>query len=230
MTIAAARALRNEDVCFVGIGMPSAASNLARLTHAPGITLIYESGTIATKPDVLPLSIGDGELCDDRADHGVGAGDVPLLAAGRPHDRRLPRRRADRPLRQSQHHGGRRLRQAEGAAAGRRRRAGDRVGLRRDLHHHGAVEAQLRRQARLHHLDGPRRGRRPPRAARPQDQGPDQARHRPLHLRAGPADEGNDGDVDPSRRHARADRRQHRLAGALCGECRRRPSRRPPTS
>jgi glutaconate CoA-transferase, subunit B len=64
MTIAAARALRNDDVCFVGIGMPSAASNVARLTHAPGITLIYESGTIATKPDVLPLSIGDGELCD----------------------------------------------------------------------------------------------------------------------------------------------------------------------
>jgi glutaconate CoA-transferase subunit B len=63
MTIAAARALRNDDVCFVGIGMPSAASNVARLTHAPGITLIYESGTIATKPEVLPLSIGDGELC-----------------------------------------------------------------------------------------------------------------------------------------------------------------------
>ncbi|MFL5068282.1 MAG: CoA-transferase subunit beta [Xanthobacteraceae bacterium] len=64
MTIAAARALRNDDVCFVGIGMPSAAANLARLTHAPDITLIYESGTIATKPNVLPLSIGDGELCD----------------------------------------------------------------------------------------------------------------------------------------------------------------------
>jgi glutaconate CoA-transferase subunit B len=56
MTIAAARALKSEDVCFVGIGMPSAAANLARLTHAPGITLIYESGTIATKPAVLPLS------------------------------------------------------------------------------------------------------------------------------------------------------------------------------
>src|SRR5215217_6972298 len=64
MTIAAARALRNEDVCFVGIGAPSAASNLARLTHAPDITLIYESGTLATKPSILPLSIGDGELCD----------------------------------------------------------------------------------------------------------------------------------------------------------------------
>lgn len=64
MTVTAARALRASDVCFVGIGAPSAACNLARLTHAPGITLIYESGTIDTKPDVLPLSIGDGELCD----------------------------------------------------------------------------------------------------------------------------------------------------------------------
>jgi glutaconate CoA-transferase, subunit B len=64
MTIAAGRALKSNDVCFVGIGMPSAASNLARLTHAPDITLIYESGTIGTKPAVLPLSIGDGELCD----------------------------------------------------------------------------------------------------------------------------------------------------------------------
>ncbi len=63
MTIAAARALRNDDVCFVGIGAPSAACNLARLTHAPDITLIYESGTIGTAPSILPLSIGDGELC-----------------------------------------------------------------------------------------------------------------------------------------------------------------------
>ncbi len=64
MTIAAARALSNDDVCFVGIGAPSAACNVARLTHAPDITLIYESGTIGTAPDVLPLSIGDGELCE----------------------------------------------------------------------------------------------------------------------------------------------------------------------
>jgi glutaconate CoA-transferase subunit B len=64
MTIVAARALRSTDVCFVGIGAPSAACNLARLTHAKGITLIYESGTIGTEPEVLPLSIGDGELCE----------------------------------------------------------------------------------------------------------------------------------------------------------------------
>lgn len=64
MTVAAARALTNEDICFVGIGLPSAACNLARMTHAPRLTLVYESGTIETKPQVLPLSIGDGELCE----------------------------------------------------------------------------------------------------------------------------------------------------------------------
>src|SRR3954463_1466079 len=64
MTIEAARRLKNGTVCFVGIGMPSAAATLARLTHAPDIVLIYESGTIGTKPDVLPLSIGDGELAE----------------------------------------------------------------------------------------------------------------------------------------------------------------------
>lgn len=62
MTIAAARRLRDRDVCFVGIGLPSAACNLARLTHAPELVLIYESGTVGARPTVLPLSIGDGEL------------------------------------------------------------------------------------------------------------------------------------------------------------------------
>lgn len=64
MTVAAARALRNGDVCFVGIGLPSTAANLARLTQAPDVVLIYESGTIGAKPDILPLSIGDSELVD----------------------------------------------------------------------------------------------------------------------------------------------------------------------
>ena len=62
MTIAASRLIRDHSSCFVGIGLPSAAANLARLTHAPDAVLIYESGTIGTKPNVLPLSIGDGEL------------------------------------------------------------------------------------------------------------------------------------------------------------------------
>ncbi|MGY4878462.1 CoA-transferase subunit beta [Vreelandella aquamarina] len=64
MTVTAARALENGMTCFVGIGLPSEAANLARLTHAPEVVLIYESGTLQTKPDILPLSIGDGELCE----------------------------------------------------------------------------------------------------------------------------------------------------------------------
>jgi glutaconate CoA-transferase subunit B len=63
MTVEASRSVANDDVCFVGIGLPSAACNLARRTHAPDLTLIYESGTIGARPSVLPLSIGDGELC-----------------------------------------------------------------------------------------------------------------------------------------------------------------------
>jgi glutaconate CoA-transferase, subunit B len=64
MTIAAARMVRNGAALFVGIGLPSAAANLARLTHAPDTILIYESGAIGTRPRVLPLSIGDGELAE----------------------------------------------------------------------------------------------------------------------------------------------------------------------
>ena len=64
MTVTAARALRDGLTCFVGIGLPSGAANLARATHAPGLVLIYESGTIGTKPDRLPLSIGDGILAE----------------------------------------------------------------------------------------------------------------------------------------------------------------------
>ncbi|WFM71661.1 CoA-transferase subunit beta [Halomonas sp. CKK8] len=64
MTVTAARALENGMTCFVGIGLPSEAANLARLTHAPDVVLIYESGTLQTKPEVLPLSIGDGELAE----------------------------------------------------------------------------------------------------------------------------------------------------------------------
>jgi glutaconate CoA-transferase, subunit B len=64
MAIEAARRLRDGSVCFVGIGLPSLACNLARATHAPNTVLVYESGTIGAKPAVLPLSIGDGELAE----------------------------------------------------------------------------------------------------------------------------------------------------------------------
>jgi glutaconate CoA-transferase, subunit B len=75
MTVAAARALRDGDVCFVGIGLPSTAANLARRTHAPGLVLVYESGCIGSKPTRLPLSIGDGELATT-ADAVVGVPEI----------------------------------------------------------------------------------------------------------------------------------------------------------
>jgi glutaconate CoA-transferase subunit B len=75
MTVAASRALRDGTSCFVGIGVPSTAANLARRTHAPGLVLIYESGTIGAKPSRLPLSIGDGELAIT-ADAVVGVAEI----------------------------------------------------------------------------------------------------------------------------------------------------------
>jgi glutaconate CoA-transferase subunit B len=64
MEVNAARELAGSRTCFVGIGLPSTAANLARATHDPGLVLIYESGTIGSRPTRLPLSIGDGELAE----------------------------------------------------------------------------------------------------------------------------------------------------------------------
>ena len=75
MTVAASRALHAGQSCFVGIGLPSTAANLARRTHAPDLLLVYESGTLGAKPDRLPLSIGDGILAET-ADAVVGVPEV----------------------------------------------------------------------------------------------------------------------------------------------------------
>ena len=75
MTVAAARALADGAVCFVGIGLPSKAANLARRTHAPALVLVYESGTLGSKPPTLPLSIGDGMLAET-ADAVVGVPEI----------------------------------------------------------------------------------------------------------------------------------------------------------
>jgi len=62
MVVSASRYLQNGAIVFIGIGLPSLAANLARRLHAPDISMIYESGTLDTKPDRPPLSIGDDEL------------------------------------------------------------------------------------------------------------------------------------------------------------------------
>lgn len=67
MTINAARLIRDRDVVFVGVGLPNLAANLARRTHAPNITMIYEAGVIGAQPARLPLSIGDPTLVSGAA-------------------------------------------------------------------------------------------------------------------------------------------------------------------
>lgn len=61
-TIAAARRLATAGTVLIGVGRPSLAALLARRVHNPGLVLIYESGTIGSKPKRVPLSIGDDEL------------------------------------------------------------------------------------------------------------------------------------------------------------------------
>ena len=62
MCVLAAREIKDGDVVFVGIGLPNLACNLARATHAPNMTLIYESGAVGAVPDRVPPSIGDPAL------------------------------------------------------------------------------------------------------------------------------------------------------------------------
>ena len=85
MTVAAARALPDGATCLVGIGLPSTAANVARRLHAPRLVLVYESGTIGSKPASLPLSIGDGILAET-ADTVVGVPEMfnYWLQPGRP--------------------------------------------------------------------------------------------------------------------------------------------------
>ena len=59
MIVAAARELAGQRVCFVGVGLPNIAVNLARLTVAPELELVYEAGVFGARPARLPLSIGD---------------------------------------------------------------------------------------------------------------------------------------------------------------------------
>ena len=59
MIVAAARELAGQRVCFVGVGLPNIAVNLAKRTVAPELELVYEAGVFGARPARLPLSIGD---------------------------------------------------------------------------------------------------------------------------------------------------------------------------
>jgi len=62
LTISAARELRDDGLCFAGIGLPMLAANLARRTFTPNLVLVYESGAIGADPAHPLLSTGGGEL------------------------------------------------------------------------------------------------------------------------------------------------------------------------
>jgi glutaconate CoA-transferase, subunit B len=162
MIVAASRALHDRATCFVGIGKPSTAANLARATHAPDLVLIYESGTIGAAPDRLPLSIGDGVL----ADTATSVVSVPeifnyWLQPGRIDVGFLGAAQLDRFANINTTVIGA-LRRPEGAPARCRRRPGDRRVVRRGGGRRRAVPALVRREGRLRHL-----GRLRVRAGRP---------------------------------------------------------------
>ena len=204
MTIAAARALTNEDVCFVGIGAPSAACNVARLTHAPDITLIYESGTVGTRPDVLPLSIGDGELC------ATALFTVPVpemfrywLQGGRITTGFLGGAQIDRFANLNTTVVGPydhpKVRLPGGGGAPEIASNCGQIFITMALSKRGFVD-------KLNFITsmGQRRRRQSPRTARHEDQGTEPRDHGPLHPRAGPGHQGIDRGVDPSGRDPRA--------------------------
>lgn len=62
MIVASARQLAGERVCFVGVGPPNIACNLAQRTVSPNLQLVYEAGVFGARPARLPLSIGDPSL------------------------------------------------------------------------------------------------------------------------------------------------------------------------
>ena len=155
MIVAAARELAGQRVCFVGVGLPNIAVNLAKRTVAPDLELVYEAGVFGARPARLPLSIGDPTIVTGATavDEHVRA--VRLLPPGRPDRRRLPGRGPDRPVRQHQHDGHRRLRRTRRRACpGSRRRLRDRDQRAPGLRDHAPVAALVRR-------DGSTSGRRP---------------------------------------------------------------------
>ena len=125
MIVAAARELAGQRVCFVGVGLPNIAVNLAKRTVAPDLELVYEAGVFGARPARLPLSIGDPTIVTGATavDQHVRA--VRVLPPGRADRRRVPGRGPDRPVRQHQHDRHRRLRApddpAPGSAAARAR-------------------------------------------------------------------------------------------------------------
>ena len=219
MTIEASRRLTNGTVCFVGIGLPSAAANLARLTHAPDVVLIYESGTIGAKPDILPLSIGDGELAE-YADTVVSVPEIfrYWLQGGRVDVGFLGAAQIDRfgninttVIGDDYQKPKVRLPGAGGAPEIASNAKETWIIMKQ-------IDAHLRREARLPHVRGPSRWRRFARRLGRARRRAHRRHHGPGRAHARPGHEGAHARGHASRRHRRAGARGDRVGpqGGLC--------------
>ena len=80
LAMMSARLLSDGQVVFAGVGIPLLAATLAQRLHAPGLTILFEGGTIGAfiEPGKLPPSTNE-QRCTRRANMVLGSTDVLLL-------------------------------------------------------------------------------------------------------------------------------------------------------
>ena len=80
LAVMSARLLRDGETVFAGVGIPLLAATLAQRLHAPGLTILFEGGTIGAfiEPGKLPPSTNE-QRCTRRANMVLGSTDVLLL-------------------------------------------------------------------------------------------------------------------------------------------------------
>jgi len=57
MIVSAAREIQDNDIIYAGVGLPNVAVLLAKFSHAPNATIVFETGIIRTEPCVLGLGV-----------------------------------------------------------------------------------------------------------------------------------------------------------------------------
>jgi len=65
MASVVARQIRNDDVVFIGVGIPLIAGIVAVSTHAPEAILVYEGGGIGARTRRIPWTISDNPTTDN---------------------------------------------------------------------------------------------------------------------------------------------------------------------
>ncbi len=80
LAVVSARLLRDGQVVFAGVGIPLLAATLAQRLDAPGLTILFEGGTVGAfvEPGKLPPSTNE-QHCTRRANMVLGSTDVLLL-------------------------------------------------------------------------------------------------------------------------------------------------------